>query len=55
MCFQKGCSSYRKSIRRNDLETAFLDVLYSVQPSAVKLGIVRRMFKSIWDSRLERA
>ena len=55
MCFQKGCSSYRKSIRRDDVETAFLDVLDGVQPSAVKLGIARRMFKSIWDSRLERA
>ncbi len=55
MCFHKPCGSYRKSIRRDEIEGAFEDVLNSVTPSETKLSIAARMFATIWDSRLARA
>ncbi len=55
MCFHKPCGSYRKSVRRDEIEGAFEDVLSSVVPSKTKLSIAARMFATIWDGRLARA
>ena len=51
MCFTKGCCSYRKSIRRDDVEGAFHDVLRGMQPSENLFALTKAMFKSAWDQR----
>lgn len=54
MCFHKGCSSYRKSIRRDVIEGEFAGVLGDVLPSRRKLSAARAAFADIWDIKLER-
>lgn len=55
MCFNKGCCSYRKSIRRDEIESEFTDLLGDVLPSAAKLSAAKAMFADIWDARIVRA
>lgn len=54
MCFHKGCSSYRKSIRRDVIEGEFAGVLGDVLPSRRKLSAARDAFADIWDIKLQR-
>lgn len=53
MCFNKGCDSYRKSIRRDDLEGQFDALLRSMRPSERLLNYVTVIFKHEWDKRLK--
>jgi hypothetical protein len=55
LCATKGCASYRKSIKRDELETAFEGVLQSLQPSPNLFKIVKAMFKDAWDMRIAQA
>ncbi len=55
MCFNKECGSYRKSIRRDQLEGDFTDLLETVRPSETKVSIAAKMFATIWDARMEKA
>lgn len=55
MCFTKGCASYRKSIRRADLEGAFARLLRRLQPTRSLFDLVRAMLKSAWDQRTTQA
>ncbi len=55
MCFNKGCDSYRKSIRRDDLEGQFADVLKSITPAPKLAELARAMFKKAWDMQLSKA
>ncbi|MEW8562583.1 MAG: recombinase zinc beta ribbon domain-containing protein [Candidatus Thiodiazotropha sp.] len=53
MCFQKGCSCYRKSIRRDVIEGEFEQFLLSLKPSQELFDLSLSMFKDLWDYRLE--
>ncbi|MBT3043385.1 MAG: recombinase family protein [Candidatus Thiodiazotropha sp. (ex Codakia orbicularis)] len=53
MCFQKGCSSYRKSIRRDVIEGEFEQFLLSLRPSQELFDLALSMFKDLWNYRLE--
>tara|TARA_Y100000815_G_scaffold190167_1_gene173583 strand:- start:31721 stop:33385 length:1665 start_codon:yes stop_codon:yes gene_type:complete len=55
LCATKGCESYRKSIKREELETAFEDVLQRLEPSESLFKLVKAMFKDAWDARLAQA
>lgn len=52
MCFQKGCGSYRKSIRRDDLEGEFEGLLSQLTPSERLLRYLRIIFEAEWKKRL---
>lgn len=49
MCFKKGCSAYRKSIRRDVLEGAFADMLSGLTPSKKLITLAKAMFRDIWS------
>ncbi len=51
MCFTKGCESYRKSIRRDQLEGEFDDVLRALQPGNDFIAIATIMFKHAWKQQ----
>jgi site-specific DNA recombinase len=51
-CPTKGCVSYRKSIKRDELESQFELVLEGLQPSEGLFGLVKAMFRDAWDIRL---
>ena len=55
LCATKGCVSYRKSIKRDELETAFEGILQSLQPSPSLFKVVMAMFKDAWNMRLAQA
>ncbi|WP_299671766.1 recombinase family protein [uncultured Roseobacter sp.] len=50
-CFTKGCESYRKSIKRDDVEGAFEAALHSIQPSESGTALLRDMLSHAWDLR----
>lgn len=54
MCFHKGCESYRKSVRRDEVEAAFGELVRDLTPSASLIGAARAMFADIWDNRFSR-
>ncbi len=53
MCFKKGCSSYRKSIRREVIEGEFEQFLLSLKPTQELFNLTLAMFKELWEYRLE--
>ena len=53
LCSTKGCPSCRKSIRRDQLEGDFEEMLAEIQPSEGLYGLVKAMFKDAWDKRHE--
>ncbi|MEM6973936.1 MAG: recombinase zinc beta ribbon domain-containing protein [Pseudomonadota bacterium] len=55
LCFAKGCPDYRKSIRRDVIEGAFVDLLQRLQPSDSAVAVARAMFGEIWNHRLAQA
>lgn len=50
-CHQKSCSQYRKSIRRDDIERPFEDLLQKLQPSPKLFKVVNSLLKDIWTMR----
>jgi len=48
MCFQKGCESYRKSIKRDTLEGEFEALLHALKPTDGLFRTARTMFETIW-------
>ena len=52
LCDTKGCDSYRKSIRRADIEGEFGEIVRSLQPSQQLFALAKAMFKNLWDQRL---
>ena len=44
--------SYRKSIRRSDIEGAFEQLLKGMTPSETLFSIATKMLKTLWDRRL---
>lgn len=55
LCPTKGCDSYRKSIRRDDLEGDFSAMLETFQATEGLFSLVRAMFKDAWDQRTGQA
>jgi len=55
LCFNKGCGSHRKSIRRNELEGVFADFLKELQPSETLSDLTKAMFRTSWDQRMAQA
>ena len=55
LCPTKGCASYRKSIKREELEAQFEDVLQRLEPTENLFGLVKAMFRDAWDMRLAKA
>ena len=55
LCQTKGCESYGKSIRRDDLEGDFEELLKSLRPSKTLVALVRDMFMHAWEQRREHA
>ena len=55
LCHTKGCPSYGKSIRRDDLEGDFEDLLKSLRPSRDLLALVRDLFMYGWEQRRAQA
>ena len=51
MCFNKPCSSYRKSIRRDEVEDAFEALLKEIEPKQRVFVIAKDMFTHIWEGR----
>ena len=52
MCFNKVCSTYRKSIPRDEMESRFQEIITSLQPSPTLVKIAQAMFKDAWTQRL---
>ncbi len=52
LCPTKGCESYRKSIRRDELEGAFEELLQRLEPSKSLFDIVKAMFRDAWNMKL---
>lgn len=52
LCPTKDCASYRKSIKRDELEAAFEGVLQNLEPSPNLFRIVKAMFTDAWNMRL---
>lgn len=52
MCYNKGCSSRGRSIRRDKLEGHFEATLYAMQPSDNLHELARAMFKDAWNQRM---
>ncbi len=55
MCFEKTCARNRKSIRREQIEGEFAEVLARVTPNESLATVARSMFKKAWDQRLAQA
>ncbi|MEL6206680.1 MAG: recombinase family protein [Pseudomonadota bacterium] len=54
LCKTRGCVSYRKSIRRADLEGAFATHLQALQPSRGLAAAARAMFDDLWERHVAR-
>lgn len=55
LCKTKGCESYRKSIKRDQLEGDFEELLQRLEPSEGLFKLAKAMFKDVWDARLAQA
>jgi site-specific DNA recombinase len=53
LCAKTGCASYRKSIRRQNLEGEFGELLEKLTPSTKLLGAARAVFEEFWHRRLD--
>ena len=49
LCHKKGCASYRKSIRRDQIEGDFETLLQALQPTKQLFDIAGKMFKDLWE------
>lgn len=55
MCFKKGCESYRKSIKRSEIEGRFAVLLQGLAPKMELYSLVKAMFQTAWSRQIERA
>ena len=51
-CQNKDCGSYRKSIRREKIESEFETILRSLQPTRKLFNLAREIFSDLWAGRL---
>ncbi|WP_343264818.1 recombinase family protein [Kordiimonas laminariae] len=50
-CQLKTCAEYKKSIRRDDIELGFEDILKELQPSPKLFHLVYEMFSDLWKEQ----
>ncbi len=55
LCPKRGCDSYGKSIKRDQIEGEFEKLLRSVQPTDSLFKVARAMFEDLWNRRLTQA
>ena len=55
LCHTKGCSDYRKSIRKEQIETEFSELLQDLRPTQDLFFMAKEMFEDLWGDRQERA
>lgn len=55
LCHTRGCVSCRKSIRRDEVEGAFEQVIRSLRPTPQLFGLAGAMFESAWSQRTSQA
>ena len=53
LCPKRGCESYGKSIKRDVIEGEFEELLKTMQPTEGLFRVARKMFKDLWDHRLD--
>lgn len=51
-CYNRACSSRRKSIPRQELESAFERIVAQLKPSEMLFKVAKTAFKSVWNQRL---
>ena len=55
LCYNRECPSNRKSIPRDEVESAFEHLLQRLQPSQKLFNLAHAIFKKLWDQRAEQA
>ena len=55
LCYTKGCSDYKKSIRREKIEGEFEELLHSLRPTQSLFYMGTDMFRELWEDRQERS
>ena len=55
LCHHKGCASYRKSIKRDELEGAVEDMLQTLTPSSGMFEMIKAMFADAWNQQQAQA
>lgn len=55
LCQRKGCASYGKSIRRDEVEGQFTELLSSLKPTPALLEVAAAMFRDLWNGRMTQA
>ena len=55
MCFKKGCVSYRKSIRKAEMEGRFETLLQSISPTKTMFDLTKAMFSDAWAMQAEKS
>lgn len=55
LCHNRSCESHRKSIRRDQIEGEFAQLLHSMTPTRELFALAKAMFKNAWNMRLEQA
>ena len=52
LCQAKGCASYGKSIRRDQMEGEFETILSAMRPSPAMYALAIELFRDLWDARV---
>lgn len=55
LCDTKGCASYRKSVRKEEIEDAFEHLLERLTPAHALIEMARAMFRDAWNQRAAKA
>jgi len=51
ICIGKDCERYRKSVRREEIEGAFSEMLKRLVPTPKLVELAKAMFRQAWDQR----
>ena len=52
LCQRRGCEHYGKSVRKDELEGAFENLLMDVRPTGNLLAVAEEMFHEVWKHRI---
>ena len=55
LCHNRSCESHRKSIKRDQIEGEFAELLKAMTPTTKLFDLAKAMFRKAWDVRLEQA
>ena len=54
-CYNRACSANRKSIRRDEIEGRFAELLKTLTPQQEVFSVARALFRKLWDQRASHA